>query len=109
MTTAVKKTKGKRSSKSRTKVKRTLVHAQGEQCFWASNGAIISTLVDLAHLLASIEESVYKHHARKDKNDFADWVEFVLGDSELAASLRKAKKPKTARTLVVRRLKVYNV
>lgn len=91
------------------KAKRVLVQAQGEQCFWTNNGAIISTLIDLSNLLSSIHGDVYEYHVRKEKNDFADWVEFVLGDRELASGLRKARTPKSAHTCVVRRLKIYDI
>ncbi|HEU4677525.1 MAG TPA: hypothetical protein VFS75_02295, partial [Candidatus Paceibacterota bacterium] len=88
-----KKTGAKRDLK---KAKRVLARAEGAQCFWVTNGAIISTLVDLSNLLGEMETSVYRYHVTKDKNDFADWVEFVLGDRELALALRKAKQPKSA-------------
>lgn len=91
------------------KAKRVLVQAQGPQCFWTHNGAIISTLIDLSNLLSAVHADVYKYHVRKDKNDFADWVEFVLGDKELAGALRKARTPKSAHTVVVRRLKIYDI
>jgi hypothetical protein len=95
--------------KNLKKAKRVLVQAQGEQCFWTHNGAIISTLIDLSNLLASMHADIFKYHVKKDKNDFADWVEFVLGDAELAKSLRSARTPKSAQTYVVRRLKIYDI
>lgn len=106
-----KKAGAKKASAPRNlkKAKRVLVQAQGPQCFWTHNGAIISTLIDLSNLLSSIHADVYKYHVRKDKNDFADWVQFVLGDAELAKSLRSARTSKSAKTCVVRRLKIYDV
>lgn len=97
------------AQKNLKKAKRVLVQAQGEQCFWTHNGAIISTLIDLSNLLTSIQDDIFKYHVKKDKNDFADWVEFVLGDAELAGSLRASRTPKSARTHVVRRLKIYDI
>jgi hypothetical protein len=95
--------------KNLKKSKRVLVQAQGEQCFWTHNGAIISTLIDLSNLLSSVDKDIFAYHVRKDKNDFADWVEFVLGDKELATALRKSKTPQSSKTVVVRRLKIYDI
>jgi hypothetical protein len=66
-------------------------------------------MLELKDSLEGMPDDVFKYHVTKEKNDFADWVEFVLGDSELATGLRKSKKPSTARSVVVRRLKVYSL
>jgi len=111
--TTTKKTTAKKSlegsKKNLKKSKRVLVQAQGDQCFWANNGAIIGTLIELSNFLSSVPPDTFKHHVNRQKNDFADWVEFVLGDAELATTLRSAHAPKTARTYVERRLKIYDI
>lgn len=91
------------------KSKRVLVSAEGPQCFWATNGAIISNLVELRDALDAMEAEVFEHHVTEKKNDFADWVEFVLGDTELAAKLRGVAKANKAKTIVVGRLKIYDL
>lgn len=91
------------------KAKRVLVCAQGEQCFWTTDGKIVANLVELRDTLTKMGDAVFSHHVTKDKNDFADWVEFVLGDAELAVKLRGAKKATSARTVVVSRLKIYDI
>ncbi|MCF7815640.1 MAG: hypothetical protein K9M10_01795 [Candidatus Pacebacteria bacterium] len=91
------------------KAKRVLVCAGGEQCFWTTDGTIVSNLVELKSLFDTMDEAVFGNHVTSEKNDFADWVEFVLGDTELAASLRKVKKQSAARTVVVTRLKIYDI
>ena len=93
--------------KKNKKSKRPLVHASGEQCFWVTDGKVLGSLVDLRDALASMNDEVFKHHVSKTNNDFSNWIEHVLADAELAVALRKARKPKTARTLVVRHLKLY--
>ena len=118
MTTAKKTTARKVSvartptKKKTTKVKhekRALVCANGEECFWTTDGSIITNLIELRDLFAHIAEDVYLYHVKKDKNDFAEWVEHVLADGELATELRKAKKSGTAHTIVSSRLKVYEI
>ncbi len=87
--------------------KHTLVCAQGEQCFWTTDGKVLSNVAELCDALASMSDEVFLHHANADKNDFANWVEAVLEDRDLAKSLRSAKKATTAHTAVARRLKSY--
>lgn len=89
--------------------KRVLAKAQGEQCFWANDGKILATLVDLERALLKMSKDTFLHHVRGTKNDFADWVEFVLGDTELALELRGATTAAKTRTLVARRLKIYDL
>ncbi len=100
----------KSTAKKSTKVaKRALVCATGEQCFWTTDGRIISNLVELSEQLAHMSDEVFAYHAHAARNDFADWIDAVLGDSELAKSMRASRKPKTAHTIVVRRLKLYDI
>jgi hypothetical protein len=91
------------------KAKRVLVCAQGEQCFWTTDGKIVANLVELRDALTTMATEVFEYHVTKDKNDFADWIEYVLGDAELAQRVRGAKKPTSARTFVVARLKKYDI
>lgn len=95
--------------KSGDKEKRQLVRASGEYCFWANDGSVVSNLSELADVLGSMDDAAFAHHVTKDRNDFADWIEGVLLDAELAKSIRSAKKPSAAQAIVVRRLKIYNL
>jgi hypothetical protein len=85
----------------------TLVYAPNEQSFWVTDGQVLNSLLALKEALAEMEKAVYSHHVSAEKNDFADWVEAVLCDMECALELRKAKTPKSAHTVVAKRLKVY--
>ncbi len=111
MTTTKTKTKKVVAKKSATKSvsskKRALVCAQGEQCFWTTDGRVISNLVELRDALTGMHVDVFAHHVNKERNDFANWINDVLDDAELAKSIRTAKKPQTAHTVIVRRLKLY--
>ena len=97
------------SKKSSGKEKRQLVRASGEYCFWTNDGSVVSNLSELAEVLGGMDNGVFAHHVTKDRNDFADWIEGVLLDAELAKSFRSAKKPADAQAIVERRLKLYNV
>ena len=103
---AAKKPAAKKGAK---KPKRVLAQAFGGQCFWTNDGSIISNLIELRDLMNRISSEAFGYHVGKKRNDFADWVEHVLGDGELAAELRKAQKPNTSRAVIVRRLKIYDI
>jgi hypothetical protein len=100
----------KAAPKKTTPVKKqALTHARAKEAFWAKDGTIVSNLVELSEMLVTVPPEVFDHHVTRQKNDFADWVEHVLSDAELAKEMRKAKKPNTTRTLVIQRLKIYDV
>ena len=115
-TKAVKKVAEKKSmtltsSKTvkKTAEKKDLVCASDERSFWVSDGQILNNLVTLSDALQTMEKSIFSHHVSKDKNDFAEWVELVLNDSECAKDLRKAKTLISARGVVTKHLKSYKV
>ena len=92
-----------------SKAKQVLVCAPGEQCFWTTDGRILSNLLELRDALESMTDDVFAYHVSKERNDFADWIEHVLGDAELAAAFRKSKKVNTAHDVVVTRLRIYSI
>ena len=91
------------------KEKHILICAQGEQCFWTTDGTVIANLVELEDALSCMADEVFSHHVHAERNDFANWIADILQDGELAESLRIAKKPSTAHTIIVRRLKQYDI
>lgn len=95
------------AKKVNVKGKKELVTAPCEQCFWVTDGRVLSNLVELRDALASMSDDVFMYHVTKERNDFADWIEHVLNDSELASVFRKSKKSNTARDVVVSRLRIY--
>ncbi len=105
--TAKKTTIKKVAKKVSTRKKPLLVCAEGSDCFWIHQGPVLEDLHQLRDALHAMTDDTYGHHVNKERNDFADWVEFVLQDATLAAGLRKSKKPNTARALVVKRLRYY--
>ena len=100
----------KKSTKKTTKAaanKPMLVCASDAECFWVHNGPVLQDLQHLRDALDEMDEQIFSHHVTNEKNDFADWVEYILQDKDLADALRKSKKTKTARAVVVKRLRYY--
>jgi hypothetical protein len=109
---AAKKAVAKKVAKSSTSkagkaALKPLTYSDDSCSFWVSDGQILNSLVALRDALSAMEKSVYAHHVTADKNDFANWVEAVLGDADCANALRQAKSPSGAKTVVVKFLKLY--
>ena len=62
-----------------------------EKCFWVWNGPILKDLPELARALDVVSDEQFYYHVNAHKNDFAKWVEEVLGQKTLAKKLRAAK------------------
>ena len=104
---ATKKVVSKKAvTKTGTQLKKVVI-AKGSDCFWINNGPILKDLMELEKALQNMTGKVFAHHVSNKRNDFADWIEFVLKDSETATAFRKTKKPKTARSVLVKQLKFY--
>ncbi len=113
VTTSQKVTPKKVASKvvsiKKKSVGKKLVYANDETSFWASDGQILNSLVALRDALAVMDKAVYTHHVTKERNDFANWVEVVLGDKKCATDLRQAKSAGGAKLIVIRHLKEYTL
>tara|TARA_B100000508_G_scaffold141056_1_gene145707 strand:+ start:4405 stop:4812 length:408 start_codon:yes stop_codon:yes gene_type:complete len=102
--------KAAKRTPSRAKSKRKdLVYADNQSSFWVSDGQVLNSLMALRDALDEMEKEVYLYHARGEQNDFSVWVSDVLCDSKCASDLVKARTPRSAKTVVVRHLKLYSV
>ncbi len=61
-----------------------------EHKFWLADGKEINNLSELYRSLVEMSEEVFRHHVKGHKNDFAKWVEEILGDTVLARKLRSS-------------------
>lgn len=86
-----------------------MVCAIDGECFWSRDGQILRNLSDLQLAFGSMDDEIFIHHVTKEKNDFADWVEHVLGDSECAQALRTARKKERAQKIVEMHLRNYSM
>lgn len=86
-----------------------LVFASDQESFWVQNGEVLNSLLALNDAFANMDKDIYQFHAHGDRNDFSIWVDTVLSDAACAADLKKAKTQKSARTIVVKHLKLYSI
>src|SRR3989338_3290784 len=64
---------------------------QESEYFHVHQGPVIPSVVALRAYLRTIPYVIFEHHANSKKNDFADLVERVFGEKELAKKLRACK------------------
>jgi len=68
----------------------TLCDCNPEEAFWMNHGKIIRNIYELVDALkfCTYEQFIYHINMDHEKNDFAIWIREVLGDVELADSLK---------------------
>ena len=76
-----------------------------EKAFWVSNGWVIRNMEELPTALGNMNDETFAFHVNKDKNDFATWAKEVVGDKQLAVTLRLVKSRTSAIEAVKRRIK----
>lgn len=86
-----------------------LVYTVETKAFWTSEGEILNSLLALREALAKMPKSVFSHHVNTNKNDFATWVEEVLGDVPCARDMRKAKTVAATKKVVTQHLANYQL
>ncbi|MDD5086780.1 MAG: hypothetical protein PHV16_03415 [Candidatus Nanoarchaeia archaeon] len=62
--------------------------------FMSYDGVIAKNVLGLLNVLKVMDDSIFKKHVNKNKNDFAMWILKVVGDKELSEEARKAKSRK---------------
>lgn len=67
----------------------------GPECFWTHTGTIIYNIYELAAWLDSCSEYEFAYHVNDEKNDFARWIEDVVGDHVLAKKLEYVRDKET--------------
>ncbi len=82
-----------------------LGNVAADKLFVTNDGLALGNLSELAKALRKMSATTYDHHVTPDRNDFYNWVEYVIADSGLANQLRGATHPKQAAGLVVARIR----
>ena len=107
--TAVNKSSVKKVATRVTKPKKLLVYADHQRSFWVVDGQILNSLLALRDAFATMSKTTYQYHTSLEHNDFATWVALVLDDVVCAEALRTAKTAASAKAIVVRHLKGYDL
>ncbi len=59
--------------------------------FYLSDGTPIKSVKGLMVALAKMDNDTFKSHVTPERNDFADWIEAVVGDHELAQKISQLR------------------
>ncbi len=86
------------------KYKRILSNAPQDKTFYSSQGEI-RNLGELRNLLLSKGKFFYDQYVHKEENHFANWIENVFDDKELALSLKNSNSYIEAARLIDDRIK----
>ena len=76
---------------TKDEAKNYLCDAASEKCFWVNNGPILKNLDEFANSLPQMNDECFQHHVNKDKNDFSNWINEVVGDKKLANDILSSK------------------
>ncbi len=85
--------------------KKILSNVPDERVFYVSNGKVLKNLKDMAKELEKMSLNTFHTHVNPYKNDFANWVNDVIGDSVLSDEIRKLKTRKSMTRHVNMRIK----
>lgn len=105
---AVKTVKSPAKTPKKKKPQLELVYAPAWKEFYAINGAVLRSLVDMYGELDTMLEDEYLYH-KNTGDHFSLWVREVLCDDACAADLSLATSKKRAQTVLKKHLKKYTI
>lgn len=62
-----------------------------ERCFWCRDGRILRNLSELPPALRHMSAETFRHHVNSEKNDFANWIDEIVGEQALAHEVRNLR------------------
>ncbi len=62
-----------------------------DERFFLADGRALASLAELRDALPSMDDTVFHHHVRPERNDFANWIRGVFKDERLAAWAERAR------------------
>jgi len=62
-----------------------------DKYFVLCDGRKVKSGKELADILQSINDDMFKYHVTDTKNDFANWINDVFGESDLAKKMKTIK------------------
>ena len=72
-------------------VKLVLGPVEPQYYFYARDGTVVKSLVDLARAIETMDEQSFKHHVTESRNDFASWINDIIKDKSLAGEIKGLK------------------
>ena len=105
--TTKKKAVKRKTARTTTKIKtenKLLKDAPREQYFILCDGQPIRNVGHLAEKLEELSHEVFDHHVTPDRNDFANWVNDIFQDVELAKEIAGLKNKEHVRLAIYKHI-----
>ncbi|GAB4117158.1 MAG: hypothetical protein Kow00103_13680 [Candidatus Caldatribacteriota bacterium] len=64
-----------------------------EYCFYLHSGQRLKNIAELMESLKNMDQDLFFYHANERNNDFANWINDVFGEKELARRMRLTRHP----------------
>lgn len=87
--------------------KKQVAEVSDEVAFYLHHGGAIKSLSQLLENLRIMKDSQFEHHVTPDKNDFANWIDHILHDKELAEQMKNATSKSAAIYALEKHLKIH--
>jgi hypothetical protein len=73
-----------------TPVVKKLMHVEvsPDKCFVLCDGRKLKSAKELADTLQTMSDDIFKYHVNDTKNDFANWINDVFGEPDIAKKIR---------------------
>lgn len=82
--------KSEKSAKPESKKKKSIfIDLEPDKYFVLCNGGKVKDYRELAALLETIGDDVFYYHVNNERNDFANWINDVFHEHELADKVRR--------------------
>ncbi|MFH2027521.1 MAG: hypothetical protein ABIJ08_00130 [Nanoarchaeota archaeon] len=75
-----------------------------DKYFWVNNGPAISNIAGLSDVLKVMSDETFKHHVTDDRNDFYNWIRYVVDDEVLARDIQKINTQTEMSDAIARRI-----
>ncbi|WP_028978686.1 hypothetical protein [Sporocytophaga myxococcoides] len=62
-----------------------------DKFFYSNDGKVFTSIEELYRGLKEMSEETFLYHVNKEKNDFYNWIKFVVNYDSFAKSIQKVK------------------
>ncbi len=72
-------------------IKKILSEVSDFESFWFCNNTVANSLESLSRLLLEVDDTTFRYHLHKNKNDYEDWIKTIIGDEEFSKEISRVK------------------
>ena len=75
---------------TKSAAEKMLADVPQDKQFWCQDNRVFKNMEELAIGLKAMSDETFRYHANETKNDFAKWVQEVVGDTRLSVALLRS-------------------